>query len=273
MNTQEKHNDDGSITVTTQDFRVEIERDYYGINPIEDYYDATLYCVHRRYNLGHNNYTSRADMFEEMHTDLKLDLPENAFDDDGYIQDDYYELLDVADFEEILQNNNVFYEKLYLMNHGVALILTTSIDCRGGSAFIGFGVLAEESRKTITKEQEALMYINSFVSIYDKYLQGEVYALTLYNNENEIKDACGGFYGAEHAIEGANEIIEQAQREFEKNVINLSIEQLTKMTAAFLTTERLSEATKRVVNKKRFTTNYKYIQAVLIELAESIDQE
>jgi len=65
----------------------------------------------------------------------------------------------------------------------------------------GFYIITEESYKKCfhnkTTKQQIEKNIDSELDTYNKWINGEIYLFTLYNNNGEIEDSCGGFYDIE----------------------------------------------------------------------------
>lgn len=62
----------------------------------------------------------------------------------------------------------------------------------------GFYIITEKSQKEMgTTEEKWEKVIQDEIGIYNKYVNGEVYSFTLYDDDGEMVDSCCGFYSLE----------------------------------------------------------------------------
>jgi len=62
----------------------------------------------------------------------------------------------------------------------------------------GFYIVTKKTAEEMgVKQKDFEKVIKGELEIYNKYSNGEIYQFTLYNNEGEHEDTCGGFYDIE----------------------------------------------------------------------------
>lgn len=159
--------------VNEKGHNVEIILDSDPINPRNDDNLGTLCLFHNKYRLGDK--------------DHGFETPEEV--------------------EDFLNENEVVFLKVYGYDHGGLAIRTSPFSCPWDSGRLGvifvtkkkvikeYGDFSEES---ITKAKNRL---ESEVSVYDDYTQGNVYGFRVVDNGTEL-DSCWGFYGNDHKQSG-----------------------------------------------------------------------
>lgn len=156
-------------------------------------------------------------------------------DDDGNVSAFYFETKSLKINELGIDNSEANswedIEKLIKSKYGsdIALIkpvwmykhsgvsLSYSQTCKFDSGKIGFSVLLKSkirklhNIKKVTqkyiKQEEKMM--DSELSLYSKWLDGDVYRVEILDQNEEEIENCGSFYGLDDAIEFSNEILEQ----------------------------------------------------------------
>lgn len=137
-----------------------IEQDTIDINPRTEWdNDTIMICFHRRYNLGDEHSYSESDF------------------------DSWSELY--QQLEKDYPDKTI--KPLYLYEHSGLSISTGSFTCKWDSGQTGF----------IVGENDDI--IESEINEYDMYLRGEIYYYTLYNDNGDIIDSCGGLLGYDTA--------------------------------------------------------------------------
>lgn len=142
---------------------------------------GTMVCFHGRYNLGDENH--------------------------GYNQEDYNsweELFNAIDKRE----DALMILPLYLYDHSVISIkvgswLGKAPHAQWDSGQVGFIFISKEkvrkefAVKRISKKlsNKIYNYLEGEVETYDQYLRGEVYAYQTFDEDGEIIDSCGGYFG------------------------------------------------------------------------------
>lgn len=165
-----------------------VEMDESPINPREDCNLGKMICFHKRYDLG----------------------------DDHDLKTEYFESWDELK-KFILGSEDVACIKpLYLYDHSGITISTTPFSCRWDSGQIGFIYCTKEDLSRIgVSEENASDILEAEVTIYDKYIRGDVYSFTLYKVETcslghdhlQHLDTVSGFYGCDITINGMLEYI------------------------------------------------------------------
>jgi hypothetical protein len=108
--------------------------------------------------------------------------------------------------------------KVWGYDHGGIIYATGDTNpfhCPWDSGFAGIIYAPKEhiyrwfGVKRITKKirQQVLDTLKSEVEVYNQWITGEVYGFTIYDDEDNVIDSCGGFYGREHAEQEAQEYL------------------------------------------------------------------
>ena len=129
---------------------------------------ATMWCAHRRYNLGD----------EQINTD-----------------------------DTISTIDHIMALPLYLYDHSGVMMRTTPFSCGWDSGQVGWITMSKTQilnafggkRITARKKQQALDLMRSEVAIYDAYLTGEVYEYVIKDADGEIVESCCGYFDRESA--------------------------------------------------------------------------
>lgn len=138
-----------------------------------------MVCFHSRYDLGddhdidHNDY----DGFDEMEEAIMRD------------------------------EKPLVIEPLYLYDHSGITISTEPFGCRWDSGQVGFVYITQENIDSyglvIGGEetwndylQRLSLRLRNEVKIYDDYISGEVYHYMIEDEDGDVVDSCGGFYGS-----------------------------------------------------------------------------
>ena len=157
--------------LNSQGHTVEIFLDDTPINPREDDNIGTMCLFHKKYNLGDEHDFS----------------PETL--------------------ESFLNENEVVWLNVYAYDHGSLTIKTSPFSCPWDSGKLGVIFVTKEevienfgdfSKESIAKSEKCLQ---AEVSLYEEYLQGNVYGFRILEGDKEI-DACWGFYGNDHKESG-----------------------------------------------------------------------
>ena len=62
----------------------------------------------------------------------------------------------------------------------------------------GFYIVTDKTQKNIgTSPEDFEKAINNELETYNKWINGEVYCFTLYDENGDVEDSCGGFYSLE----------------------------------------------------------------------------
>lgn len=156
-------------------YTLTITNDPYPESPREWDNATTMWCAHKRYNLG----------------DEQLDTSN-------------YDSWD----EALASIDHVLALPLYLYDHSGITMSTTPFSCRWDSGQIGWIVMDKEQilntfggkRVTAKKKQRALDLMWSEVRTYDAYLTGEVFEYLISDADGEIVESCGGYYDRESVV-------------------------------------------------------------------------
>jgi hypothetical protein len=167
-------------TIEHKSYTIKIEQDDQPEGPREWDNLGTMYCVHRRYNLGDEHDMTASELL--------------AF---------------IADFDGVVL-------PLYLYDHSGITMNTTGFSCPWDSGQVGFIAVSREKileeyswKKLSHKRRDRIRgYLKNEVETYDQFLRGEVYGyITEDADENHI-DSCWGFYDKDHMIQEAKDNID-----------------------------------------------------------------
>lgn len=163
---------------------VEITQDEFAVNPREDFDNfGRMVCWHSRYNLGDAQPSGQP-------MDHIASLPKGSV---------------------VLP--------LYLYDHSGITMKTTPFSCQWDSGQVGFiyvtpvQIRNEFGVKRITKKliEKCKSILVSEVATYDAYISGDVWVVTEKDENGEVVDSCGGYYGFDAAKEEAKRIEKRIQ--------------------------------------------------------------
>ena len=178
-----------------------IEQDDYACDPREWDNVGTMYCEHRRYNLGDPN-----------------DL-------------DFSECSSWEDHEKVIKNElgkDCVMLPLYLYDHSGITMNTTGFSCGWDSGRVGTIAVSRAkireifcvkriTQKVLDRVEKAL--INE-VKTYDEYLTGDVYRYMIFSKDNDedVIESCGNFFGLDEVKAEVENMINYYIEEDEKAV-------------------------------------------------------
>lgn len=165
-----------------------IEHDQDAENPREnDCNLAVMACVHGRYQLGDRE-------AEQALRDLVMDHPD--FDES------VHDTSRLPDLHQSAQNLGIFGAvlPLYLYDHSGITMATTPFSCPFDSGQVGFvymlpDVIAENFGIGEDATEKAFAALKSEVAEYDAYIRGDATCYVVEDDDGEVLDSCGGFYG------------------------------------------------------------------------------
>ena len=110
---------------------------------------------------------------------------------------------------------------VYAYVHSGTQLSTTPFSCPFDSGPVGFIACSREDAKDWfgkdVPEERVLEVLRSEVEEFSKFLQGDVYVITIYVDGKE-EEAIGGFYGFDYAVEEAKVMAEGFVKHLEKTV-------------------------------------------------------
>lgn len=133
-------------------------------------------------------------------------------DEHGYSADDYAGWDEMG--EAILRDHpGGVILPLYLYDHSGITIATTPFNCPWDSGQVGFIVASaakiRESfgvkRITAKVRERATESLRGEVATMDQFIRGDVYRFTIEDDDGNITDSCGGFYGPDPFTNGMSE--------------------------------------------------------------------
>lgn len=208
-------------------YTIAIERELYPLDPRQEYdHLGTMLCWHNRYNLGDVAKPPRlgdwlADMLDEL--GLAYDDDDTTFrpttpamkawvasermritwdDFDYYLRGDDKDCIEEA-WARIYDSGKLLILPLYLYDHGGITMRTTSFSDPWDSGQVGFiyvktdDVKQEWGWKRLTKQRRDHIetILKNEVEEYDAYLTGDVWVWFVNDEDDNIVESCGGYYG------------------------------------------------------------------------------
>jgi len=146
---------------------VEVIQDTDPQNPREWDNEGLMICFHGRYNLG---------------------------DKTDYKQEDYESWAELA--EALKADGYKSILPLYLIDHSGISMRTSGFNDRWDSGQVGFIASKEEGIEDNLQVE---------VEIYDQYIQGDVYAVRVFH-ENEAYEYVGGFFSVDDAMRDGRDL-------------------------------------------------------------------
>ena len=142
----------------------------------------------------------------------------NLSDEHDYDQNDYKNW---EEFEAaiVARENPIVLLPLYLYEHGGIRISTTPFGCEWDSGQIGFVYASTMTIDNVgmgpnlTEEwgefQDRLEKgIREDIDLYDLYVSGQNYRLTIYDKEGDVEESIAGFYGSDWDKNGVMDYLE-----------------------------------------------------------------
>lgn len=193
---------------------------------------GTMYCAHRRYNLGDEQVKSADDLKRRLVTDA-IGWDEWAtycdWNDEIYYQQQYRKHHDpdiegwdsrahnlaYADCEEHMEekiqrvlDEHYFLLPLFLYDHSGITMNTSGFYSPWDSGQVGViavlkeTVLDEMDWKRISKQRAEKVYqwLREEVEIYDQYLRGEIYGFRVETEDGDVLDSCWGYFDADYCM-------------------------------------------------------------------------
>lgn len=159
-------------TKEVRGYTIEIHQDEDAESPREWSTFGTMFCTHRRYNLGDKQIGSMAK----------------------------------GEFDRLINRKDVKYLPLYLYDHSGLTMSTSSFSCPWDSGQVGIILVTHDDiRKEFGPQGRALGHItqkaitSAFklmrqeVEVYDAFLQGNVYGYVILDKNGDTVDSCWGF--------------------------------------------------------------------------------
>jgi hypothetical protein len=119
--------------------------------------------------------------------------------------------LSIEEVQEIADSKDYISLPVYMYDHGGITINTTGFSCPWDSGQLGIIFVSKEKvkeeygvKRISSKMYKRIeQYLKNEVATYDQYLRGDVYYYVIKDEDGEIVDSCGGFYGEEDCISEA----------------------------------------------------------------------
>src|SRR5581483_3570876 len=211
-------------TIEYKNHIIEILPDDDPMNPCKEFdMLGTQVYWHNRYNLGHDKSTSLLSPGQWLIEKIEHARSEGMSDDEAEILR--------YDLNKALREFEKYYFALpvFAYEHGGITISTREFTDRWDSGQIGIiyvsydKIKAEFSVKHVTKKtlKRVAEILMAEVKEYDDYLTGNVWGYRVKNDDDDILDSCGGFYGNEGREEAeyqAKQFIDWKIQEEEKEL-------------------------------------------------------
>lgn len=129
----------------------------------------------------------------------------------------------LQDIQEGIESGELVGLPVYAYIHGNTQLSTTPFSCPFDSGLVGFIACSHEDIKSWFGEhhckstEEVLDILRSEVEEFSKFLQGDVYNITIYV-DGKAEDTVGGFFGFDYAVEEAKVMAEGFVKHLEKTV-------------------------------------------------------
>lgn len=185
------------VTITNDSYIAKVYYDGDAESPLSEFNLSTLACWHSRYKLG-NVQPNVGPIYHML--ELIKDYDSEFSDSLDDKEDTEWEQAILNKFDE-----EFYSTELYLYDHGGITIRTYPFNCPWDSGRVGFAYVHKCAVSHMTQEQ-VMEAIKSEVKEYDMFLRGDVYYYTIEEND-EIIDSCGSYYGFDNVIESVNSII------------------------------------------------------------------
>lgn len=203
-----------TLIAEKNEYTVLIERDEAPMNPCVEYdLLGTMACVHSRYDLGTEQFSSFNDLFLSLLENVKgvesvqalwYDMEDRIFG--NHLPTNETQRQFQKEMIERLSQDYVLMP-LYLYDHSGLSISTESFHDPWDSGQVGFIYISNEDalQKFTLRQSERPMMNDEFrekmkdllqneVTLYNHYLQGDSYGYTLFKNGEET-NSCWGFLG------------------------------------------------------------------------------
>lgn len=113
------------------------------------------------------------------------------------------------EFKEMMKEQEGLYVPIYMYEHSGITISTTPFSCPWDSGQVGWAYL---TKKLIDQwfegnETKARQSIEGEVDEYDAYLRGDIYMITIKDENDELVECCGGFGGFDYARDSLAEML------------------------------------------------------------------
>ena len=119
-------------------------------------------------------------------------------------RDDFGSFEDLQNFIE-QQLGAICVLPVYMYEHGGVALSTSGFSCQWDSGQIGFIYCTKDNLKRMGSEamriEKVKEYLEHEIETYGSYLNGQVFAFRIYNEQGEMIDSCGGFYSIAEAME------------------------------------------------------------------------
>lgn len=170
-----------TVSVGQDTYKISVRYDEYVDDSPRDWDNlGVMACAHKRYKLGDDKNKVGYDFGSQLAVEGSWDEMEE------WIK---------------IHQDPVVIKSIYMMDHSGVTLSTSPFSCPWDSGRVGFIYVTSESVKKayniefITPEiiVKAVEALDVEVSIYNRYLQGDVYGYTIEHNGTEL-ESCWGYY-------------------------------------------------------------------------------
>lgn len=116
------------------------------------------------------------------------------------------------EFDEMMRESDGLYVPVYMYEHSGITISTSPFPCKWDSGQVGWAYM---TRKIVDDwfngdDSRALKSIEAEIREYDDYIRGDIYMITIKNEDGEMIECCGGYNGYDYAKESLEELLSKA---------------------------------------------------------------
>lgn len=191
--------------MTKKTYKTTIEK-----NCLEITHDTSLFSPREDTNLGYFITVDRDYQSPDNNKEL-IDIITDT-GNEATSQDNHMELIKKRIKDELNENIVTIYPVNKYEHSGVAY----SLGAKHGFDYSnnGFYIITDKTQKEVGTDKKSFeSVVNQELGTYNKYINGEVYAFALYDENGEVVDSCGGFYNIE-------DIREQLPSEYKNDNLN-----------------------------------------------------
>jgi len=206
------------------EFKYVIRQDEDAESPREWENLGTMACWHSRRELGDEqvNRHKVGAWLSDLMCDNDLERDTDQYDEfDNALRSNYLNAMQRA---IAMLKEKLIILPLYIYDHSGVTMRTYPYGCPWDSGQVGWiyvskdKVREEYGWKRITEKRQKQIeeYLRNEVSTYDQWLTGDVWWYAIEDEDGEVHDACGGFFGHDYCEEEAKIALKYMQDEHAK---------------------------------------------------------
>lgn len=161
---------------TYKKYTIEIIQDSDPMSPREWDNLGTMYCFHKRYNLG------------DKHS------------------------LSIEEAQEIEHDTNYISLPIYMYDHSGITVSTSPFSCHWDSGKLGIIAVSRDKLKaeglSDKTDDEIRQYLTNEITTYDQFITGDVYGFKISDKHGDEVESCWGFFGSDTALTEAKSVVD-----------------------------------------------------------------